>query len=375
MIHRNGYNSVTPADCKLVSLGGNLGIRKSVCVAALLVSPAAIAQPPAGAREAFQKVCAACHAIETVTSQRRTRAQWQENINSMIERGAKGTQEEFALVLDYLSTEYGPMSPGGRGAPAAPGGRGRGAAFSPGPADKQVIDEEAANRGRKVYAAECITCHGTHARGGDRGADLVRSEIVLHDRYGSTIGPFLKKGHPTQTTPAAQLTDAQIQDLSHTLHQEVYNTLRAALQIQNLLTGDPAAGAAYFDGAGKCSTCHSTTGDLAHIGARLDPPAIQQRFLFPGGRGGGRRGGGGAPSTPVMVTVRPASGEPITGTLLHLDDFSVALRDSAGEYRSFKRTSALKIVANDPLQAHHDLLDQYTDKNIHDIVAYLETLK
>ncbi|MDR3703430.1 MAG: c-type cytochrome [Candidatus Sulfopaludibacter sp.] len=336
-------------------------MRIGVCVAALLVAPVmGSAQSPAGSREAFQEVCAGCHALETVTAQRRTRAQWQENINSMIARGAKGTPEQFGLILDYLTAVYGPAP-----TTAAPAGRGRGNAFAPGPADRQIIDPAAAVRGRKVYGAECITCHGTHARGSERGTDLVRSEIVLHDRYGSTIGPFLRKGHPTQTTPAAQLTDAQIEDLSHTLHQEVYNTLRAALQIQNVLTGDATAGAAYFNGEGRCATCHSPTGDLAHIASRMDPPALQQRFLFPGGRGG--------PSQSVTVT--QASGPPVTGRLLEIDDFNVSLRDSAGEYRSFKRTPALKVVKNDPAQMHHELLDRYTDKNIHDIVAYLETLK
>ena len=355
-------------------------MRKGIWVATLLLlAPAmGVAQPPAGAREAFQKVCGACHALETVTAQRRTRAQWQESIVSMVAKGAKGTEEEFSLILDYLTVQYGPTTPGGRGAaPPAPtaGGRGRGAAFSPGSADKHVVDETAANRGRKVYSAECITCHGTHARGGDKGADLIRSEVVLHDRYGSTIGPFLKNGHPTQTTPAARLTQAEIEDLSHTLHQEVYNTLRAALQIQNVVTGDPKAGAAYFNGEGRCATCHSPAGDLAHIAARMDAPALQQRFLFPGGRGGGRGGRGAVATKPVTVTVTPPSGAPITGVLLHLDDFNVALRDSAGDYRSFKRTPALKVAPNDPAQAHHELLDRYTDKNIHDIVAYLETLK
>ena len=86
-------------------------------------------------------------------------------------------------------------------------------------------------------------------------------------------------------------------------------------------------------------------------------------------------GRGGAGANPVTVTVTPASGAPITGVLLHLDDFNVALTDSAGEYRSFKRTAALKVVKNDPTQAHHELLDKYTDKNMHDMVAYLETLK
>src|ERR1700722_8085892 len=132
-------------------------MRNGICIAALLLAPAAcVAQSPATASAALQDVCGACHSVGTVTSQRRTRAQWQESINSMIARGAKGTDEEFALILDYLATQYGPASPGGRGAPPdapAPPGRGRGAAFSPGPADKQVIDEAAAIRGRKVYAA------------------------------------------------------------------------------------------------------------------------------------------------------------------------------------------------------------------------------
>jgi mono/diheme cytochrome c family protein len=326
----------------------------------LLCAAAVSAQTPPVARETFLRVCGACHTAETVTAQRRTRAQWQESINAMIARGAKASDAEFSTILDYLATRYGPGSPGGRGA-----------AFSPGPADKHVIDEAAAARGRKVYAAECITCHGTHARGSERGADLIRSEIVLHDRYGSTLGPFLRKGHPTQTTPAGELTDAQIVDLSHTIHQEVYNTLRAALRIQNVLTGDPSAGAAYFNGHGRCATCHSPTGDLAHIASRMDPPALQQAFLFPGGRGRG----GAPPSKPVLVSVTQPSGATLTGTLLHLDDFNVALRDASGEYRSFERNPGLKVVKHDPAEAHHELLDRYTDKNIHDIVAYLETLK
>src|SRR4051794_5509696 len=356
-------------------------MRNKFWLALLLAPVAGLAQPPTGAREAFQKVCGACHSLETVTSQRRTRPQWQESIASMVARGAKGTEEEFSLILDYLTVQYGPTSPGAPGpvtASAAPagGGRGRGAAFSPGAADKHVVDPAAADRGRRVYAAECITCHGSHARGGDKGADLIRSEVVLHDRYGSTIGPFLKKGHPTQTTPAANLSPKQIEDLSHTLHQEVYNTLRAALQIQNVLTGDPKAGAAYFNGEGKCAGCHSPSGDLKGIGARMDPPALQQQFLFPGGRGGGRGGrGGGAPSAhPVTVTVTPASGTAVNGVLVQMDDFNVSLRDSSGEYHSFKRTPAVKVVKNDPAAAHHELLDKYTDKNIHDVVAYLETL-
>ena len=347
-------------------------MRLCIGAAMLLLCPVAgFAQTPPAAKETLDRVCGACHSVETVTSQRRTRAQWQESINSMISRGAEASDQEFALILNYLAANYSPSSPA---APAPAPGRGRPAAFSPGPADKQVIDEAAANRGRKVYAAECITCHGTHARGSERGSDLVRSEVILHDRYGSTLGPFLRKGHPTQTAPVSQITDSQIADLSHTLHQEVYNTLRSALQIQNLLTGDATAGAKYFNGAGRCSTCHSATGDLAHIASRMDPPALQQGFLFPGGGRGGR-GRGNSSAPPVRVTVTAASGESVTGTLLHLDDFNVALRDASGRYLSFERGPSVKVVKQDRLEVHHELLDQYTDKNIHDIVAYLETLK
>jgi mono/diheme cytochrome c family protein len=345
-------------------------MRKIPWLAVLLALPAVgqTTLPPV-----LTKVCAACHPIETVTSERRTRAQWQENIQQMVARGAKGTDEELSQILDYLARNNGP----GANPAVPPPGAGRGGrnpALTPGPADKQVVDSAAADRGRRVYAAECIDCHGSHARGGPKGADLVRSEVILHDRYGSTIGPFLKKGHPNQTTPAAQLTDKQIVDLSHTLHQELYNTLRAALQPQDVLTGDAKAGAAYFNGEGKCFTCHSPTGDLKGIAARLDPIGLQQRFLFPNVRGGGRRGA--APGGPqVMVTVTPASGAPVSGALVHLDDFNVALRDASGEYRSFQRTPAVKVVKNDPLAAHYELLDKYTNKNMHDIVAYLETLK
>jgi mono/diheme cytochrome c family protein len=350
-------------------------MRICICLAAVaLLPPAGLAQSAPAARDVFQKVCSGCHSVETATAQRRSRAQWQENISSMIVKGAKANDEEFAIILDYLSTEFGPNSRTPASATAG-GGRGRGA-FSPGPADKHVIDEDAAIRGRKVYASECITCHGTHARGGDKGADLIRSEIVLHDRYGSALGPFLKKGHPTQTTPAAKFTEKQIEDLSHTIHQEVYNTLRPALQIQDVLTGDAKAGAAYFNGEGKCATCHSPTGDLAKIGSRLQPPVLQQRFLFPGMGGG--RGGRGSPTgpaaKPVMVTVTSASAS-ISGRLVYLDDFNVSLRDDAGEYHSFQRGPGVRVVKDDPLQVHHELLDRYTDKNVHDIVAYLETLK
>ena len=269
-----------------------------------------------------------------------------------------------------------PQGRGGRQGP--PPGRG-GALMGAGPSDLPAVDPAAADRGRKTYANECVNCHGTQARGTDNGANLVRSELVLHDRFGSELGPFLKKGHKTQSgTPSANLTMEQVVDLSHFLRQRVNDTLRGSpiFEPQNVLTGDPKAGEAYFNGEGKCNSCHSPTGDLAGIGKRFDPVNLQQRFLFPQPAGRGGRGGGrGATGKVITITVTPPSGQPITGVPVVLDDFYVSLRDESGQYYSWKRTPELKVVKNNPFEAHIDLVERITDKNMHDVVAYLETLK
>lgn len=254
-----------------------------------------------------------------------------------------------------------------------------------GPADRPTVDPAAADRGRRVWNTECITCHGAQARGTDTAPSLIRSPLVLHDRAGNLLGPFLKKGHPTQSgTPSASLTDAQVVDILNFVRQRLNDTLRgsAVFTVQDILTGDSRSGAAYFNGDGKCTTCHSVTGDLAGIASRLSSPVdLQQRMLFPvAARGGGARLGapGGAPApsrSAVTVSVTPANGQAVSGVLVQLDDFYVTLRDPSGAIRVIKRTPAMKVDLTDPLQAHHELLDRITDKNIHDLLAFLETLK
>src|SRR5215475_158965 len=275
-----------------------------------------------------------------------------------------------AVIVIYLGAQT-PRGRGGQGAAPPPRSVGGGA----GADDKHIVDAAAADRGKKIWAAECINCHGTNARGTERGANMVRSELVLRDRNGNEIGPYLRKGHPTQSgAPSSNFSQAQIEELSHFIHQRVYDTLRGSpiFEVQNVLTGDPKAGEAYFNGEGKCNTCHSPSGDLAGIGKRYNPAALQQRFLFPNA---GARGRGAKPAKPVTLTVTAPSGAEVSGVLVHLDDFNVSLRDSSGEYHSWKRTPELKVVKNDPFAAHIELLDKYTDKNMHDIVAYLESLK
>jgi mono/diheme cytochrome c family protein len=288
----------------------------------------------------------------------------------------------FSAIYGFAQTPQAPAAGGGRqGAP--PQGRGGGGMLAgAGPSDKPVVDPAAADRGRKTWAAECINCHGTQARGNDNGPNLVRSVIVLRDRYGSQLGPFLKKGHKLQSgASGATLSGDQIQDLAHFLRQRVNDGLRGSpiFQPQNVLTGDAKAGAAYFNGEGRCATCHSPTGNLAGIGTRLEPIDIQQRFLFPstgrGGRGGRGRGGAAANPNAVRVTVTAPDGQTVSGVLVQMDDFFVSLRTEDGTTRTIRRVPGMKIDRQDPFAYHIELLDRLTDKNMHDVVAYLETLK
>ncbi len=274
-------------------------------------------------REVFLRVCVKCHPVERITAEGRSRAQWETTIITMqTARGAVVTPEEFDIVLDYLTRNHGRESivvPGAAGRGAA----GRGPRAHVGAADRHRVDDTAAERGKKTYASECVTCHATSARGTDSGANLIRSSLVLRDRYGSAIGPFLKKGHPMQTgAPSASLTAAQITDLSHFIWQRVNDTLQGspAYDVKDVLTGDPKAGQAYFAGEGRCTTCHSPTGDLAGYGQRYSPVDIQQRFVFPSAAGRGR-GAGAAQRKPVTVTVTPPNSAPVSGVARHARRF------------------------------------------------------
>jgi len=246
-----------------------------------------------------------------------------------------------------------------------------------GPQDRPLVDPAAVQRGIAVWSAECVTCHGASARGSDTVPSLLHSLLVLEDRGGNKLGPFLKKGHPTQSgKPSASLTDAQVADIMQLLRQRINDTLRGSALFKegNIVTGDAAAGAAYFNGEGKCAACHSPTGSLSGIASRLAPVDLQQRMLFPTA-GRGRGAGAAASPNAVTVTLTPATGAPISGTLVQEDDFFVTLRDVSDTVRVVRRTPGVKIVKTDPLQAHHELLDRISDKNIHDLLAYLETLK
>lgn len=377
---------------------GLIAIAMAVCVMAQGPPPGGartgVALPEGAGRDTTLRVCGStCHGPDVMTGAGRTREQWTAVVNQMVTRGAKGTDAELGQVITYLSAQVGPgFRPPAARAQAGPGGgfaqvaTGRGPGpLGSGAADSHVVDRAGAERGKTLYAAECANCHGVKARGGNealpdaqRGSDLIRSLVVLRDRYGSLVSPFLAKGHPMRSGRDAKvLTPEQAGDLAHFLHQRVYGTLRngGELGILNILSGDKQAGMAYFNGAGKCVGCHSVEGDFKGIGRKYDAVTLQQKFLFPRTVAFGRGGPAPPAGKPVNVTVTTAGGQKAAGTLVSLDDFNVALRDAEGNYRSFTRGPGVTVVKNDPLDFHVALLDEIADKNIHDVVAYMESLK
>lgn len=228
-------------------------------------------------------------------------------------------------------------------------------------------DAAAAARGEKLYAPNCAFCHGEKARGAE-GPNLIRSAVVLDDEKGELIGPTIHKGRPDQGMPAfPNFSDAELNDLAQFLHLQVELVANRGLYKRlNVVTGNRDAGEAYFNGAGGCKSCHSPTGDLAHIASRYPPDQLQGRFIWPaGGRGGTRS---------QRVTVTLANGQTVAGTLRHIDDFNISLTDAAGVYRSWPRTE-VKVEMEDRLAAHRQLLEKYTDRDMHDLTAYLVTLK
>jgi len=211
--------------------------------------------------------------------------------------------------------------------------------------------------------------------------DLTRSTLVQTDEEGKQLGEFLALGRPDKGMPKFDLPRAEVSDLAAFLHSAIYlNSNRRLYKILDIVVGDAKAGETYFNGAGRCSTCHSPTGDLKSVGAKYEPATLQGRLLLPRGRDRAA----GSPSVPLYteptglkVSVTLPSGETLSGGLVRLTDFEVTLYDTAsGRTRSFLRTGdAPKVVVTDPLQAHLDHLTKWTDADMHNVTAYLAGLK
>ena len=234
---------------------------------------------------------------------------------------------------------------------------------------RAVVDPASADRGAKIYSSNCARGHGDDARGTQAGPDMLRSEAVLRDRrevlHGKELGPLLR----TLPQHNFKFDDRQLGDLSQFFTQVINKILRSGYNDQptGLLSGDPKAGEAYFNGAGGCNKCHSPTGNLAGVAKKYTTAALQQKFLFPGS--------GFRVASKLQVAVKLRGGKTYTGDMVRIDDFNVTLRGTDGVSRTFSRTPGTVVTTVDPFAAHEALLDKYTDADIHNLTAYLDTLK
>jgi cytochrome c oxidase cbb3-type subunit III len=270
-----------------------------------------------------------------------------------------GVSALIAMAQEPQMAPPGPNRPGGRGA-----GRGNIREFlGLGPAP----DAAAAKLGDPIYKQNCGTCHGETGRG-SQGPNLVRSTVVLHDEKGEEIGPVIKNGRPQAGMPAFPgLKQDDIYNISQYLKLQVELAANRGTygqtfsNLRNQTTGDPKKGQVFFQA--NCESCHAVSGDFAKIGAKFPQAAtMQARFLWP------------APSGPRKVTVTTSAGQAFSGTLLKLDDFNLSIRTANGDYHEWP-ADQVKVKVEDKLDGHRALLPKYSDADIHNMTAYLVTLK
>jgi len=237
-------------------------------------------------------------------------------------------------------------------------------AFLAGAYPQRETDPAAVARGRTAYTAYgCAFCHGEDTRGGSGGPSLLRSGLVQRDRAGETIADVILNGVPNTSMVGFPLQGVEIADIAEFLHSFALDSRDPARQPPpTIVTGNERAGRRYFNQ--YCDGCHSPTGDLRGVAARYpDPRRLQQNWLMPEN----------APPIRARVSTEPAE---IEGELVRIDEFNITLRLADGRQRTFKREGDLPaIVLEDPLAGHKDLLSVYTDRDIHNVTAYLVTLE
>jgi cytochrome c oxidase cbb3-type subunit 3 len=281
-----------------------------------------------------------------------------------------------AVLAAWMVATVSAQRGAGPAPPAPAQGRGQASPASQPPPQTKVAQEYPAAQieaGRTRFASQCGFCHGRDAAGGAGGSDLTRSALVAEDVRGDRLGPIIRAGRPAQGMPAFALADADLAAIVAFIHDQkrqadTASGGRRSVDAADLQSGDAAAGKRYFDAA--CTRCHSATGDLAGVAARRQGLTLLQRMLYPGQ--GGR---GGDPSrVPQTVSVTLRSGQVVTGRLAYRDEFTIALTDADGWYRSWP-AAQVTFAVDDPLEAHVAQLGKYTDDDMHDVLAYLQTLR
>ena len=256
-----------------------------------------------------------------------------------------------------------------------PAGRGEASPASQRPPQTktpQSFPRDQVEAGRTQFVSQCGFCHGRDAAGGAGGPDLTRSVLVAEDVRGDRLGPFIRAGRPDQGMPAFPLSDSDLAAVVAFIHdQKLQADLsvggRRSVDATDLESGNAALGQRYFEAA--CVRCHSATGDLAGVATRHQGLTLLQRMLYPSAAGRGSSG-----RAPQTVTVTLPSGQTITGRLAYRDEFMISVTDAAGWLRSWP-ASQVRFTLDDPLQAHVEQLGKYSDDDMHNVLAYLQTLR
>lgn len=220
--------------------------------------------------------------------------------------------------------------------------------------------------GRELFQQNCAFCHGRDTMGGETGPDLTRSKIVLADVHGDQISQVVREGRPAKKMPAFNFSAPELEGLVAFIHAQAKLAAakpggRRGVDVADLQTGNVEAGKHYFNGPGGCAQCHSATGDLSGVASRFEGLALERRMLYPEG-------------AKSSVTVTVSSGQQFAGTLAYLDEFTVGLVDKDGNYHSWP-VNRVKYKVNSPVEAHADQFPKYTDTDIHNLMAYLQTLR
>jgi cytochrome c oxidase cbb3-type subunit 3 len=238
-------------------------------------------------------------------------------------------------------------------------------------------------RGKTLFDINCRGCHGADLRGGDMGGpNLLRSQAALGDLNGELIVPIIHGSRQKMGMPAIELSDPDANAVAAYV-RSVIQTIQgqgappsAGKEVPSILIGNASEGKAYFET--KCSRCHSATGDLSKIAARItDPKRLQNTWLAGGNpEEEDEPEGTGSSARTVTASVTLPSGETVEGKLARVDEFLITIVLQDGSHKTFRRTGDTpKVEIHDPLEVHRDLLSEYSDRDIHDVTAYLVTLK
>lgn len=284
-----------------------------------------------------------------------------------------------AASLASQTAAFGQPNPQQR-RPQRPAGQSPAATPRPKSATAQTYTAEQVREGEVQFGAQCGFCHGKDAAGGESGPDLTRSELISQDNHGDKAAPMIRAGRPNAGMPAfGDLKQDELNAIIAFLHSQMDKFAelgggRRSVEPADLATGNATAGREYFNGEGKCASCHSASGDLSGIGKRLQGLNLVRRMLYPAGGRPGAGAGAGSAAAQSRATFTLPSGQTVVAPVVAEDDFSVTVLDPTGARQTYQR-SAVKVKIDDPLSAHFDQLGKYTDADIHNVYAYLETLQ